>query len=179
MNMNLILLFFLTAFDFDNTSQSIGLKPDNFLLLNSCQYQTPYLFSSFGGGAEENSEDKSWVVTEPLGGLAGGFLGAMAGAVVGMGYYSYGESENYYSLLGMAGLLLGGYIAGTGTGIWAVGKCIEKEDGNWFFAVLGSIAGCIVGALPLYFIKPTDNSTSSGERGMHFPFSFWGLRLVD
>ena len=51
-----------------------------------------------------------------------------------------------FDATGFIGAQIGGHIGypiGTGLGIWVTGKYIEKENGSWVTAVLGSIGGGI------------------------------------
>jgi hypothetical protein len=107
-------------------SPSIGLRADKLILADLYGWKEGYLFSSFGG-YEETAPDKSWIITEPIGGVLGGILG------LSFTIFTFNEVG-----------IFTGYSLGCGVGIWGAGHFIEKEKGSLLWATVGSMAGTFI-----------------------------------
>ncbi|MDD5528654.1 MAG: hypothetical protein PHX21_01335 [bacterium] len=142
-----------------NFSPSIGLKASdlviadawkgNYLFLaESSEGENPvikndeYLGCCLGGctfgklNPRIKKPKNSWVITEPLGGIAGGAFGMLIFG--GLGVVITGFEG--YDVVGLYGLIFG-YIIGSPYGIWATGKLIEKEKGSLNRTMLGGMLG--------------------------------------
>ncbi len=122
---------------------SIGYNPVNIsqILLSEIRSQKEHLYLSDNDAISttQHTPDRSWMLTEPLGGLAGGIVSGIIGGISGMLVFS---AIDDFDAAGFIGAQIGGHIGypiGTGLGIWATGKYIEKESGSWATAILGSI----------------------------------------
>jgi len=89
------------------------------------------------GAAKKVKNDCSWIITEPLGGGIGYFLGGLAGFgiswILTSGNHTEEVMESY-----VWGTILGSGI-GIPIGIWMTGKYIEKEKGSFTHALIGSL----------------------------------------
>ncbi|MDD5528652.1 MAG: hypothetical protein PHX21_01325 [bacterium] len=149
----------LITTSYNQLPSGIGLKPSDLTLTDA--WENSFLFSASGEDDFTKESDKgcctlgsfsfkkpknSWVVTEPLGGIAGIVTGGLAGAIAGLicisPFISHDGSEDFFGLLN---ILFGGFAVGATigipTGIWLTGKHIEKEKGSWKWAMLGSAVG--------------------------------------
>ena len=121
-----------------------------------------FLISQIDTGAiKEVKNDMSWIINEPLGGVLGGVAGGVTGFFVGMGvsyvvFPSFLSDENYFPLF--IGALIG-HAFGSATGVWLTGKYVEKENGTFFGALIGSVIGGVVcmglafNPVPLYSLS--------------------------
>lgn len=126
---------------------SVGFKvPDNLYSFGNRGSQLPYygMKSQSGyflisqtdtGYTKEKKNEIYWIITEPLGGVIGCFLGGFAGCGVGWILTSEFQTEEQLVLE----WILGGGI-GIPLGIWVIGKYIEREKGSFRHALFGSLA---------------------------------------
>ncbi|MBI4723108.1 MAG: hypothetical protein HY769_08990 [Candidatus Stahlbacteria bacterium] len=132
---------------------SVGFKmPDNSqMLAYGINTQSNYfLISQLDTGDEINTSfvgqkksDLSWIITEPLGGIVGGgVFGCVCGWSVWLLTYNKDPLE-YFEVAVTATRI--GCAVGSGIGIWAAGKYVEKEKGSLLLTLLGSSIGMAIG----------------------------------
>ncbi len=129
---------------------SIGYKPVNIsqILLSEIKPQTEHIYLSDNDivSTIQHSANRSWMLTEPLGGYIGGGLGAGVGIGLALLYYVicdmdaiiYANPDVYYY---GEKVMRASYTIGSGIGIWLTGKYIEKEEGSIWVAIAGSVIG--------------------------------------
>ncbi|MDD2891337.1 MAG: hypothetical protein PHE49_11980 [bacterium] len=118
-----------------DSSPSIGLKPSDLTLTDA--WQGSYLFSAVDDSVKP-TPNKSWMITEPLGGLVGEFAGIVIGVPL---IFAAGFAGSYEEAVLATGALCIEYPILITYGIWATGKYIEKEKGSFGRTFWGSVLG--------------------------------------
>lgn len=138
----------------------IGLKPSLFAILDTTSpvNETEIIFTSeepnklwmisepLGGLAGEipgdtvslcgdSKKDYSWILTEPLFGVIGGFLGAVLIELISNGDLAEESETVVFPVM---------FSSGVSLGAWSAGKFIEKEKGSFGAAFFGALVGMLI-----------------------------------
>ncbi|MDD5528565.1 MAG: hypothetical protein PHX21_00885 [bacterium] len=132
---------------------------------------------------EKKETDISWIITEPLGGLAGAGLGTIVGTIVGVVlggsvYYllTFDNSQvpaPYIIAAGIGGGI--GTVLGLPFGIWSTGKYLEKENGSFKKTLLGTLIGGTIGAGIYGMWYKFFNTDMSPGHDMNAPLAVWAI----
>jgi hypothetical protein len=136
-----MLIFLITTAIGLNSMQSVSpLLPGRSSYIDRQSLSISYMLAAQTEEAPSDTckrpkENLSWMITEPLGAVAGAAVLGMAGAwSVLLRSHVRGESEaNMTVVLVTMGI---GYTVGSAMGVWLTGKYVEKEEG-WL--LIGSV----------------------------------------